>query len=84
MKLFFFGFPIIGMIISFDNIQKIIKIIFAFIPQVNIYFVVRNFCELYYHSLYISWSSLWNVTDGQVSYIESIIIYIVGIVFYII
>ena len=84
LKLFYFGFTVLGLVISLGKTPKLIKIIFSFVPQINIYIGIRSIFELYDLKMNISWSSLWNGVDGQISYFQNMIMYVVEIIFYLI
>ena len=85
LKLFYFGFCILGIGISLERTPKYTKFIFSIIPQVNIYFGIRSMCELFSRlNGNINWSNLWNGVDGQISYIQSLIMYLAEIFLYLI
>ena len=80
VKFFNFGSIFIGFVIVLPKASKIAKIIFCFIPQINIYvslcsiFNLNNFENL-------SWDLIW-LKSAKMSFMESIIMYIVEIIFY--
>ena len=80
VKFFNFGSIFLGFVIVLPKATKITKIIFCFIPQINIYvslcciFNLNNFENL-------SWDLIW-LKAAKMSFMESIIMYIVEIIFY--
>ena len=80
IKFYNFSTPILGVAISFLPASKISKIIFSFIPQINIFFCTNAVFQLQiFESL--SWEKLW-LKSKKISFMESIIMYIVEIIFY--
>ena len=80
VKFYNFGSIFLGFVIVLSKSSKIAKIIFGFIPQINIYvcicciFNLNNFKNL-------TWDLLW-LKANKMSYMESIIMYLVSIIFY--
>ena len=60
--------------------SKSVKIIFGFIPQINIYHSLYAIYELQ-TLLGLSWNII-NLNNNKISFLESIIIYMVDIIFY--
>ena len=80
IKFYNFSTPILGVAISFLPASKISKIIFSFVPQINIFFCTNAVFQLQiFESL--SWEKLW-LKSKKISFMESIIMYIVEIIFY--
>ena len=80
LKFYYFGSLFLGMAIIFNYIPKFTKILFAFIPQINLYISIHCI-----HNLNImeklTWENLW-LNSNKISYFESIILFIVDIIFY--
>ena len=80
IKFYNFGSVLLGFVIVLPQTSKVTKIVFCFIPQINLYlslcsiFSLNNFKEL-------TWSRIWLKT-GKISFMEIIIMYIVEIIFY--
>ena len=81
VKFYNFGSIFLGFVIVLSKANKLTKILFCFIPQINIYismcsiFSLNNFDNL-------SWDLIW-LKANKMSYMESIIMYIASIIFYI-
>ena len=75
-----FSSAVIGSLISVPPFPRILKIILSFIPQINIYFCstaidkLNTFNEL-------SWKKLW-LKASRFSFMESIIMYLVEIIYF--
>ena len=80
VKFYNFGSLFLGFVILMYSTSKVTKIIFCFIPQINIYvslnclFFLNNFENL-------TWDLLWLRAD-KMSIMENIIMYIASILFY--
>ena len=80
VKFFNFGSLLLGFVIVLPKTAKITKVIFSLIPPINIFlslytiFSLENFDGM-------SWSKLW-VKCGRISYMESTLIFIFDIIFY--
>ena len=80
VKFYNFGSLFLGFVIVLYKTKKFTKILFCFIPQINIYvslnclFSLNNFENL-------SWDLVW-LKASKMSFMETIIMYIVSIIFY--
>ena len=80
VKFYNFGSVLLGFVIVLPKTSKITKIFFALIPQINLFlctnclFNLNNFEKL-------SWARLW-LKAAKISYMETILIYILDILFY--
>ena len=80
IKFLNFTSAVLGIAISFPQCSKITKVILAFIPQINIY-ICSNAIDKLYTFYNLSWEKLW-LKGNRFSYMESIIMYLVEILFY--
>ena len=80
LKLFYFGLSAFGIAMTLTQTSKSVKIIFGFIPQINIYNSLYAIYELQ-TLLGLSWNII-NLNNNKISFLESIIIYMVDIIFY--
>ena len=80
IKFLNFTSAVLGSPISFPQCSKITKVILAFIPQVNIYLCSNAIDKLDAFSK-LSWEKLW-LKANKFSFMESIIMYLVEILFY--
>ena len=80
LKLFYFGLSFLGLAMTLTQTSKKVTIIFILIPQINIYhslyalYDLQNFLEL-------SWKII-KLNNNKISFLESIIIYFINIIFY--
>ena len=80
VKFYNFGSLFLGFVIVLYRTNKLTKILFCFIPQINIYislnclFSLNNFENL-------SWDLVW-LKANKMSFMETIIMYIASIIFY--
>ena len=79
-KFIYFTSAILGSPISFPQCSKFTKVVLAFFPQVNIYLCSNAIDKLHTFEK-LSWEKLW-LSANNFSYMESIIMYIVEIIFY--
>ena len=75
-----FTSAVLGAPIAFPQCPKITKVILAFIPQVNIYLCSNSIDKLQKFND-LSWEKLW-LKANKLSYMESIIMYLVDILLY--
>ena len=80
IKFYYLGFLILGCGIILDFVSRSTKIVFAFIPQINLFHCTYTIVELQIFKN-LSWEKLW-LKANKISYMESIIMYIVDIIFY--
>ena len=80
IKLINIGSSILGIGLISENCSKIGKILSAFIPQINIYICCFSIEKLLQFKN-LSWEILW-LKANKISFIESIIMYIIEIIFY--
>ena len=80
IKFINFTSAILGSPITFPQCSKITKIILAFIPQVNFYLCSNSIDKLQTFSN-VSWEKMW-LKANRVPFMESIIMYLVQIIFY--
>ncbi len=80
IKFINFTTAVLGAPIAFPQCPKITKIILAFIPQINVY-LCSNSIEKLGRFADLSWEKLW-LKAYNFSYMESIIMYLVDILFY--
>ena len=79
-KFIYFSTAILGYPISFPQCSKFTKVILAFFPQINI-FLCSNSIDKLHTFKDLSWDKLW-LKANNFSYMESIIMYIVEVLFY--
>ena len=80
VKFYNFGSLFLGFVIVLYKTSKVTKIIFCFIPQINIY-ISLNCIYALNHFKNLSWDLLWLNAD-KMSCMENIIMYIASIIFY--
>jgi len=80
IKFYNFSSPIIGVAIAYLPTSKLSKIIFSFIPQINVFFCTNAVFQLQTFQN-LSWDKLW-LKSKKISFMESIIMYLVDIIFY--
>ena len=80
IKFYNLGLPALGCAIILDFVPKSTKFILALIPQVNIFHCTYAIIALQTFKN-LSWNKLF-LKANKISYIESIIIYIIDIIFY--
>ena len=80
IKFINFTSAVLGSPIAFPQCSKPAKVLFAFIPQINVYLCSTSIDKLS-DLPHITWESLW-LKAYKFSYMESIIMYIVDIIFY--
>ena len=80
IKFYYLGFLILGCGVILDFASRISKIIFAFIPHINLFHCTYTIVELQIFEN-LSWEKLW-LKANKISYMESIIMYLVDIIFY--
>ena len=80
VKFFNFGSILLGFVIVLPKTSKFTKIIFAFIPQINLYLCI---CSIFNLNNFenLTWDRLW-LKAAKMSYMETIIMYIVDMAFY--
>ena len=80
VKFYFFGSIFLGFVIVLSKANKLTKILFCFIPQINVYISI---CSLFNLNNFekLSWDLIW-LKANKMSYMESIIMYIASIIFY--
>ena len=71
---------ILGMILYSENCPRLLKIFTGIIPQINIYYCTNSIEELVTFKK-LSWEVLW-LKARKISYMNSIIMYIVEIILY--
>ena len=80
IKFFNFSSAILGFPITYPQLSKGAKILLAFLPQVNFYLCSNSIDKLHtFKSL--SWDIIW-LQGNKISFMETIIMYIVDILFY--
>ena len=80
IKFYNFGSILLGFVIVLPKTIKVAKIIFCFIPQINLYLNIYTIFSLNNFEN-ITWDRLW-LKAANMSYMETIIMYIVQIIFY--
>ena len=80
IKLINIGSSALGIALTSENCSKLSKILSAIIPQINIYFCSNSIEKLLIFKE-LSWEILW-LKSKKMSYMESIIMYIVEIILY--
>ena len=80
IKLYNLGSSFLGIILILPSISKKIKILFSFIPQINIFYNLDCIIQLLIFKE-LSWEKIW-LKVKKVSYMESIIMYIIDIITY--
>ena len=80
LKLFYFGLSAFGVAMTLEQTPKTVKIIFGFIPQINIYNSLYALFELQ-TLVNLSWDII-ALKINKVSFLESIIIYLIDIILY--
>ena len=80
VKFFNFGSIFLGFVIVLSKTAKFTKIIFCFIPQINIYVCLATIFHLNMFND-LSWDLIW-LKYAKMSYMESIIMYMAEIIFY--
>ena len=80
VKFFNFGSILLGFVIVLPKTSKFTKIIFAFIPQINLYLCI---CAIFNLNNFenLTWDRLW-LKAAKMSFMETIIMYIIDICFY--
>ena len=87
VKLFNFSFSFLGFIITFPGVPKPLKIIFAFFPQINSYLSINWIKKINTFNISDCNINSWEVLGTEIngfSYLESILMYLINIVFFII
>ena len=87
VKLFNFSFSILGLIISFPGLPKPLKIIIAFFPQINSYLSINWITKINTFNIANCNINSWEVLRTEIngfSYLESILMYLINIAFFII
>ena len=82
IKFYYLGFLMLGCGVILDFASRTSKIIFAFIPHINLFHCTYTIVELQIFKN-LSWEKLW-LKANKISYMESIIMYIADIIFYLI
>ena len=80
IKLINIGSSALGIALTSENCSKLSKILSAIIPQINIYYCSNSIEKLLIFKE-LSWEILW-LKSKKMSYMESIIMYIVEIILY--
>ena len=80
LKLFNFGSCLLGLAISFQLVPKTIKVIFGFIPQINIFYCTYSIFELQLFKD-LTFERL-RLETNKISYFESILIYLFSLIFF--
>ena len=80
IKFYNFGSLLLGFVIVLPKTIKAAKIIFCFIPQINLFLNIYTTYSLN-NFKNITWDRLW-LKAANMSYMETIIMYIVQIIFY--
>ena len=80
IKFINFSTSILGLGFISETIPKSIKIISALIPQINVYHCAFTLDKLQVFKS-LSWEKVW-LRTGKISFMESIIMYLVEIIFY--
>ena len=80
IKVFNLISPILGIVICFYSNSKVANVIFSFIPQINFIICTHAIIKL---DLFpqASWEKIW-LKANKMSYMESIIMYIIDFIFY--
>ena len=80
VKFFNFGSILLGFVIILPKTTKLTKVVFGLIPQINVYSCL---CAIFYLENFekITWDNLW-LKANRVSFMESILIYILDIALY--
>ena len=82
VKFFNFGSILMGFVIVLPKTARMTKYFFGLIPQINIF--LSLYTVFHYDNFdYISWDRLW-VKAGRISYMESTLLFIFDIVFYLV
>ena len=80
IKFYNFGSIILGFVIVLPKTSKFTKIFFCFIPQINLYLSISSIFKLNNFET-LTWNRAW-LKSGKFCFMESIIMYIVEIIFY--
>ena len=80
IKFYNFGSILLGFVIVLPKTSRVAKVIFCFIPQINFYL---NLCSIFCLNNFkdITWMRLW-LKAANMSFFETIIMFIVEIIFY--
>ena len=80
LKIYYLGLSVLGCAIAIEKTSRTAKIIFAIIPQINIFHCSYAIYELQIFKS-LSWDKLW-LKANKVAFVESIIMYITDIILY--